>query len=277
MYKEFCITGFKESLADKTITVETNFKLDSKSITVSNVNLKLNATGKTVDYSLKTDKKNIVIQFNDWPSPNVEYYLSITNITDALDRPLKEPFGQVIIFESDIKHKIAFITPKCDEAIKSNVLEVNVKATPEDEPVKGYYYEIASDVAFCDPIKKITSADNTLQVTDLPYGQSFIRARVQDLNDSTLYGDWSEPLSFVMINNKCECEPDNCKCDCNEEDNPFIKDLLSLDPILEDPEPISLISIPANGKTKDSIYLVFDKEIDASSVPKTVIAYRRDL
>lgn len=277
MYKEFCITGIKESIANKTITVETNFKLDKKSVTLSNVNLKVNSTGELVDYSLIAENKNIIIQFKDWPSPNVEYYLSITNITDALDRPVKQPFSQIVIFESAIKQKIAFIKPTCDEAIKSNVLEVNVKATPEDEPVKGYYYEIASDVAFCDPIKKIPSAENTIQVTDLPYGQSFIRARVQDLEDSTSYGEWSEPISFVMINNKCECDPENNTCNCIEEDNPFIDDILSIDTVLEDVAPIELIGIPANGMTKDSIYLVFDKEINPSSVPKTIIAYRRDL
>lgn len=271
MYNEFSITGIKTSIANKSITIETNMKLNEKSVSMSNVNLKYNDSGKTVDYTLVTDKKNIIIQFVDWPSPNTEYFVSISNITDVLDRPIKLPFNQVIIFDSEIKQKIAFITPTCDEAIKSNVLEVIVKATPEDEPVKGYYYEIASDVAFCDA-RKIASAENTIQITDLPYGQSFIRARVQDQDNVDVYGEWSETISFVMINNKCD---DNCQCEMEE--NPFIEDMLSLDPVLVDELPIELVTIPSNGKTLESLYLVFDKDIDPKSIPLFVAAYRRDL
>lgn len=124
-------------------------------------------------------------------------------------------------------------------------------------------------MAFCDPIKTLTTSDDKVLFTDLPTGQSFIRCRVQENND--MYGEWSQPISFVIINSN-----DN-DCDNPQNDSPFIDDLLSLNPILIDNTPIKLISVPANGNTQQSIYLVFDKEIDPNNIPDKIVAYRRDL
>ena len=278
MYNEFSIIGMTHSMANKSIIVETNFKLDPDSVNMTTVKVKNGSTGEMQDYSLSVDRKDIIITFTKMPTPNTRYYVSITDIKDALERTLKNYFNQTIIFETtDVKHKVAILKPFNGEAIENNIIEVNVKATPDDEPVNGYYYEIASDVAFCDPIS-LTTDSNLVSFTDVPTGQCFVRCRVQDLNDPSIFGEWSNPVAFIALNNQCNNKDHEDLENTNiDNDNPIIDDLLSLQEVLVDVGPIQIERIPGNGKTGDSFYIVFDKEIDPSSVPEKIVAYRRDL
>lgn len=278
MYNEFSITGITHSMADKNIVLETNFKLNPDTVNMTTVKVKNGNTGTIEDYTLSVDRKNIVIEFVKMPTPNTRYYVSVTDIKDALDRTLKNHLNQTIIFETtDVKHKVAILKPFNGEAIENNIIEVNVKATPDDEPVNGYYYEIASDVAFCDPIT-LTSDSDSVTFTDVPTGQCFVRCRVQDLSDPSIFGAWSTPVAFIALNNGCNNPDHNNLENINTaDDNPIIEDLLSLKEVLVDVGPIKLESIPGNGKTSKTFYVVFDKEIDPSSVPNKIVAYRRDL
>ena len=284
MYNEFSITGITHSLADKNIVLQTNFTLDPNSVNMSTVKVKNSSTGIIEDYTLTVKKKDIVIEFVKMPTPNIGYHVSATDIKDALERTLTNHLNQTIIYEAkDVKYKVAITKPFSGEAIKSNIIEVNVKATPEDDgPVPGYYYEIASDVAFCDPIT-LTSTSNTVSFEKVPTGQVFVRCRVQDVNDPTIFGEWSDSVAFIALNSQIESGggSDNSQQGCNHptqpEDNPIIEDLLNLHEVLQDVGPIKLERIPGNGKTSKSFYLVFDKEIDPTSVPQTIVAYRRDL
>lgn len=276
MFNEFCVTGIKDSLADKTITVQTNFKINPKTVNLKTVVLKTAQSGGIVNYTVTTDNSSIVIEFNDWPMTNTDYYLIVSkDIEDALGRKVKNPFEKTINFSSQIKHKIAILKPRANEAIRDSIIEVNVKATPEDDLEKGYYYEIASDVAFCDVIKQLLTQEEQVIFNELEDGQYFLRCRAQDLNNND-YGPWSDTIEFVILNDT------NCKCeetendDINQEDNPFLEDLLSLDVVL-DTQPIQLLTVPTNGKTEEQLYLVFDKEIDPKSLPNTIMAIRRDL
>lgn len=276
MYNEFSITGITHSMADKNIILETNFKLDPDSVNMTTVKVKNSNTGEIIDYTLSTKRKNIVITFKQSPTPNTRYFVSVTDIKDALERTLKNYFNQTIIFEAtDVKHKVAISKPFDGEAIKNNIIEVNVKATPDDDidSINGYYYEIASDVAFCNPIS-LSSSSNSVVFNNIPTGQCFVRCRVQDLNDSSIFGEWSKPVAFIALNSNCSDGSDDC---CETEDNPVIEDLLSLQEVLIDVGPIKLERIPGNGKTSSSFYVVFDKEIDPASVPDKIVAYRRDL
>lgn len=276
MYNEFSITGITHSIADSNIVIETNFKLDPDSINISTVKVRNSSTGEIEDYTLSVNRKNIVIKFTKMPTPNTRYYVSVTNIKDALERTLKNHLNQTIIFETtDVKHKVAILKPFSGEAIENNIIEVNVKATPDDEPVNGYYYEIASDVAFCNPIT-LASDSNFVSFTDVPTGQCFVRCRVQDLNDSSIFGEWSEPIAFIALNNKCN-NKDHEDIKDIDDNNPIIEDLLSLQEVLVDVGPIQIERIPSNGNTAKTFYIVFDKEIDPSSVPDKIVAYRRDL
>lgn len=271
MYNEFSIIAITHSLANKNIIISTNFSLNPDSVNMTTIKVKNSNTGIIEDYTLTVDKKDIVIEFTKTPTPNTGYFVSVTDIKDALDRTLKNHLNQTVVFEStDIKYKVAITKPFSGEAIKNNIVEINVKATPDDEYIQGYYYEIASDVAFCNPIT-LASDSNFVNFTDIPTGQNFIRCRVQDINDPSIHGEWSDIVSFIALNEQCDNECENI------DDNPIIEDLLSLQEILVDVGPIKLQSIPGNGNTSNSFYLVFDKDIDPSSVPDTIVAYRRDL
>lgn len=279
MYNEFSITGITHSIADKNIILETNFKLNADSVNMSTVKVKNSSTGLIEDYTLAVNKKNIVITFVKTPTPNTRYYVSVTDIKDALDRTLKKYFNQTIIYETtDVKHKVTITKPFSGEAVKNNIIEVNVKATPDDDidSINGYYYEIASDVAFCNPIT-LLSTSNSVAFTDVPTGQCFVRCRVQDINDPSIFGDWSDSIAFIALNNNCGNEDHNNQANINTEDNPIIEDLMSLQDVLMDVGPINLERIPGNGKTSSSFYLVFDKDIDPASVPDKIVAYRRNL
>lgn len=281
MYNEFSITGITHSLANKNIILETNFKLDPDSINMTTVKVKHNVTGKMQDYSLSVDKtkKNIVIEFNQMPTPNTGYLVSVTDIKDALERTLKNYLNQTVIFEAtDVKHKVAITKPFSGEAIENNIIEVNIKATPEHDidSINGYYYEIASDVAFCNPMTLLSSS-SSVTFTDVPTGQCFIRCRVQDINDTSIFGEWSEPISFIALNSGCDNPEHDNQITTSTEENSIIEDLLSLEEVLVDVGPIKIERIPGNGKTASSFYIVFDKDIDPSSVPDKIVAYRRDL
>lgn len=278
MYNEFSITGLTHSLANSNIIIETNFKLDPDSVNMTTVKVKDSRTGKIEDYTLSVDRKNIVIKFMKMPTPNTRYYVSVTDIKDALERTLKNYLNQTVIFETtDVKHKVAIVKPFNGEAIENNIIEVNVKATPDDEPVNGYYYEIASDVAFCNPIT-LLSESSSVNFTDVKTGQCFVRCRVQDINNPSIFGEWSDTISFIALNNKCNNKDhENLETTEKENDNPIIEDLLSLQEILVDVGPIQIERIPSNGNTSNTFYVVFDKDIDPSSVPDKIVAYRRDL
>lgn len=270
MYNEFCITGLTTSLANKQIIVETNFKLNPNSVTKETVIVKLEESEDPVEYTLVADNSNIIIEFTNWPLTDTNYSLTVTkDLEDALEREVNNPFVKTVNFESQVKHKIAVEKPSASEAIKDSIIKVLVKATPEDDLVKGYYYEIASDVAFCNVSNKLLTDLNEVEFTDLKDGQYFLRCREQDLKDENLFGQWSDVVDFVILK-ECICKEEN-------KDNQFLEDLLSLDVVLTDIEPIEVLTVPANGRTQESIYIVFDKEIDPTSVPETVLALRRDL
>ena len=203
MFNEFSITGVTHSLADKNIVLETNFKIDPESVNMTTVKLKNSDAGVLEDYDLHVENKNIIITFTKPPIPNIKYHVSVTNIRDVLDRTLKYHLNQTIIFKADdVKHKITIIKPFNGEAVENNTIEVKVKATPEDEPAKGYCYEIASDVAFCDP-KTLISDKDTVNFTEIPTGQCVVRCRIQDINNASIFGEWSDIVSFIALNNGC--------------------------------------------------------------------------
>lgn len=276
MFNQFCITDIKLSLAEKTITLIANFKIDEKTVDINSVKVKSMATGAIEDYTLSVDKKQIIIQFRDWPKQNYNYLVvASTEIKDKLDRPLESSLNKVVSFESQIKHKVQIIEPKKTETIKGNEVLIRVRTTPADKDIKSYFYQISNDKAFCNIIhEQVTDTEEIFFLIDKD-GQYYLRARVQDRANPELIGEWSDIVDFVMI----ETNKDNTcdKEDTEEELSPFLEDMLSMDTVLMDELPLKIIGIEPNGKTGENMYIYFNQKIDLSTMPKNMLVIRRDL
>lgn len=272
MFNEFCITGIVTSVSEKTITIQTNFSLNKSSITRRNVKVNY-GDGSICDYTVACDNKNIIITFTDWLSPNTQYFLYVSKIEDALNRTLRSPFEKIITIQSGIVNKVAILKPVNNEAIKNNIIEIEVKATPEDD-IKQFYYEISSDVAFSNIIESITTKDNFITVsnTNFESGQYFVRCRVQDA-DNNLFGNWSEPIGFIYI--KEDINKPNTTNNCEHDE--FIDEMLSVDSIIMEMNPLTILSGPNHGSTDESIFITFDRPIDPKSLPSVITLTRRDL
>lgn len=276
MFNQFCINDIKLSLSNKTITIVTNFKIEERTVNLNTVKLKDTYTGAVEDYTLLVKGSEIIITFRDWPKHNHPYMISVsTEVLDKLERPLNAPLNKTVMFESQIKYKTKIIRPKATETIKGKELSIKVTTTPEDETIKDYLYQVALDNAFCNIVHELNTSDSEAYFTFNADGQYFVRARVQDNNNSDAIGQWSETIDFVMVNTNLNVD---CECEEKEEElSPFLEDMLSMDTVLMDIKPLEIIGIEPNGKTDKTMLIYFNQNIDIKSLPNHVLMLRRDL
>lgn len=276
MYKEFCITDISLSLPNKTITLKANFKIEEKSVNLNTVKLKDSKTGQLEDYTLEVKGYRIIITFRDWPKQNHEYSITVSNeIADKLERSLNSSFTKTVMFESQVKYKANIVEPNPSETIKGNDTTIKITVTPEEDAVKEYNYQIASDSAFCDIVHDFKTDELEALFSFDEDKQYFARVRVLE---GDAIGEWSPVVDFVMIdtNKDNECEEDCC-CDKNTKDelSPFLEDMLSMDPVLMDIKPLEIISVEPNGKTSDQMLIYFNQDLE--EVPNHLLMLRRDL
>ena len=283
MYKEFCVTDLKLSLPNKSITIGTNFKIEEKTVNLSTVKLKDASNGDLQDYTVETKGSRIIVYFKDYPKQNYKYIISVSKeITDKLDRNLNSSFEKTIEFESQIKYKTSIVSPKSNQTIKGKDLNISINISPDDDEVeKLYNYQVSLDTAFCDIVYDCTTEDKECLSAIENDGQYFIRARVISKEDNNVVGEWSEVIGCVMV------ETNDCTCDDNEEEgndisnnnkeelSPFLEDMLSMDPVLMETEPLKIINIEPNGMTGETMFVYFNQDLE--EIPDNLLMLRRDL
>jgi len=117
------VQGAYADLALKQIIIETNFKIDTSSISMDNILLykclEDNTHDRVTNYSLGVDKsgKNIVIQFENYPEDNSRYYIIVKNLVELMHGSIsvesKKGIGSMFTVD------LPFSIPKIDELSSS--------------------------------------------------------------------------------------------------------------------------------------------------------------
>lgn len=288
MQSVFNITSITGDYSNKTITIITTFAVDKDTVNKKNVVLADASSGTTVIYKLSVEDKNIIITLKDWPLEDSSYQVNVTNIKDMLGRDLVTPLTKMIIFKADTKLKARILTPINNEGVKAkhNLIYYSIEqlnpngsttvnnrpeeAIVEDESDVKYQFEFASDIAFFNIVKSISSqyTDGYIQLDNAQY---YFRARIIE---NEYYSDWSDTITFTVIPEACT-DTDDTLTDNQKEY--LDKVLAPIDFFLDDEEDIQIVSRTSNGNTDNEFYIEFNMDIDPESLPDKIIAYRRDL
>lgn len=215
-YNDFSIVNVFPDFTNKSLIIETNFKVDPTSVDTNTVKFYDYDNSKLYIYTLKCDNKRIIIQMIDAPVCGLRYFLHIIGIKDALGRTLKTQYNDYIIFNYDVRTKITVMSPVSRTTYNSKIIDIKLKAAEIEEGIR-YKIEISPDASFfkkladiqcneanikLDSTEESISINNSsidgdvvkVSVTIEKDGQLFIRARAE-LSDDTV-GDWSEVISF---------------------------------------------------------------------------------
>lgn len=274
------VQGAYADLALKRIIIETNFKIDTSSISMDNILLykclEDNTHDRVTNYSLGVDKsgKNIIIQFENYPEDNSRYYIIIKNLVDKLGRQLKENYDRYILFSYNIKTKVTITNPKEQYVSKDNNIEIKMATSCEDKGIK-YRLEISRDVAFfkndyivlSDNKEEIQLSDNvnysligcTIEQSEISVlinfkndGQYYIRARAE--KDKNIAGKWCDSIVSFSITTAESPLKDN---------SGFLNDFLFSDVLYdESPEPLKIVSSTSDGTTSQQFFIEFNKDIE---------------
>lgn len=198
MRNEFCIISFDASIANKQITILTNFRVDETSVnreTVRFVNLN---TGLLEPYTVRTDDKYIIIDLTVEPKLNTRYMIQVADIKDMLNRPVNNPFTRDVMFEQSIKSKLKVLAPNQNHAFRTNIIEIEIDVISEENENLDYCYEISSDVAFFNVVQNVKSEKQKISVT-LEDGQYYFRVRAVNHDDPEDFTVWTDMQSFVVL------------------------------------------------------------------------------
>lgn len=307
MHSVFNVTSIAGDYSNKTITIQTNYIVDESTVNKQNVKLVDASSGTTIIYKLSTDKDKIIITLKEWPIPNNTYQVNVTFIKDKLGRDLVYPLTKNIEFKADTKLKARIVYPQNNEAVKRehnlvyfSIHQINadetITAKPKPElqkimnlPIHNedvsdnstieailgvesdikYHIEFASDIAFSYIVKDYIS-EFTDGLIELDNGQYYARARIIE---DEMHGDWSETVTFTVA-------PDTCEHNniLSEAQKQYLDEVFApVDFFLDDEEDLVIVSKSPNGETLSEFYIEFNLDLDPDSIPKQIIAYRRNL
>ena len=136
MYVDFSVTHITANFSDKTITVRTNFVIDKTTVNFNTVKFFITINGENkllTDYVLTCNGKDMVIELNEYPYEDDEYYIFIKGIRDRLGRELSEPYMKTVSFSPNIATKLTIQSPEHMAAIKSKKVHVEVTILDDDE------------------------------------------------------------------------------------------------------------------------------------------------
>ena len=136
MYADFSVAESFSDFSSKSITIKTNFIVDSTTVTPDTVKLFITEDGKNnliSDYTLSSESKTIKIELLDYPDENDEYYIYVNGVRDRLGREFKYPYRQKISFSPNIATKLTIQSPEHMAAIKSKKVHVEVTILDDDE------------------------------------------------------------------------------------------------------------------------------------------------
>lgn len=276
----FSVLGAYADLALKQIIIETNFLINPKSVTMDNILLyevsndnENHKLTKFFSLSLDETKKNIIIQFEDYPKDNSKFFIIVKNLIDKLDRELKYNYDKYIVFSYNIKTKVSINNPLDQSVLKDNNVEFNIATSCEDKEIK-YRIEISHDVAFfksdslllSDNKKEEIILSNNLDYDFIGYdidsknikalivfktdGQYYIRARAEKQENIT--GKWSDIVSFSITTAKSPMQ----------DSSGFLNDFLYSDVLYEeDYKQLEELSSTPDAITNQEFYIEFNKNI----------------
>jgi biopolymer transport protein ExbD len=198
----------------------------------------------------------------EWPQPNIEYIISIQNLTNVLGDALVSGVRRKIIFVSSITSKVQITYPAFNEVITDLKLKWQETAVDPNQPlVNSYYIEISTEANFYNIVKKTEVQDRTeIDLTDVTKKQYYVRVRAQKDGE---YGSWSDVVTFVVGDSADVPGPifDDGDSSVNEEP------IFSAD--------MQIVSAPANGETPASFIIEFDCEVDPDSIEDIIVLRRR--
>ena len=268
----FCVTGIITDLSQKSIVVETNFKVNSKSVSYSTVKVYdiTEDVNSEVPYKLEVDKSNIIIALEHYPHSDRKYYIVVQNIRDLIGRTLDTLYEREITFTYDVKTKTKINLPSDEYVSRSKDIEFNVAISDEDEGVK-YRFQISSDIAFysneCIVVTDkdriynsdtdkfnvcgFTIKDNILSglVQFNVDGQYYIRCRAEKAQ--TIVGDWSDVISFIVTTSTPM-----------DDKSGFLDDMLYTDSLfIDELEPVKVLNKSEDLSTDSEFYIEFNKDV----------------
>ena len=250
MFNDFCITSIFTDLSLRKVVIETNFKVDERTVNLETVQFVSCKSGLLENYKLQVEDKNIVLTLNEWPSLEEEYMIKITDIKDLLDRSLNSPVSKKIVFVTDIKSKVKVVKPVDNETLTTNTIEIEIKAISEEEQDLNYRFEISSDVAFFNIVETVVTKELATKVS-LKDGQYYLRTRAENEKDC---GDWSEVINFLVVA--------NATCECKDKNDDFLDDvLISSDFFMEEKKAPIIIEKTQNGLTDSEFYIILNKNV----------------
>jgi hypothetical protein len=257
MYQDFSIVTIDTNLKDKSVVITANFDVDPETVTDSNIVLLDRLMRNEVEYSASVEGTVITLSLLEWPTPNVEYILRIQNLKTVLGDSLSSGIRRKVIFKSAICSKAKIIYPAFDEVITDLRLEwQEILVNPTDMYVNSYYIEISTENAFNNLLKHVeVTANTSIDLTDLPKGQYYVRIRVQD---SLGYGEWSEVITFVVADHSMPPEP---PIDPDDDDVIYIPEM-------------NITSSVDNGITPAYILIELDHDIDPASIANIIVTRR---
>jgi hypothetical protein len=268
MFQDFRITAVSTDIRTKSILLNTNFDIDPA--TVNDATVQVYDRVSSIESEIKAEVvngKDILITFKEWPKPNVEYMIRVSDLKTVLGEPLVSGLRRKIVFESSICSRLAIISPAYNEVITNlKVVWKEVLAESTDTLVGSYYLEISTENAFHNLVRDtIVTSSTELDIRDIPNGQYYVRGRVQKDNEYSL---WSDVITFLVGDESAN--PDPIYDPEDGEPLPSDDDMPIYNP------DIQIVSVSEDGITPESIMIEFDCDIDPASIVD-IILIRRSL
>ena len=195
MFKEFNLLSVKSVAVDKFIDLTFNFDIRSDSVRGDSIIMTRVRDDKHIPFRMTVKNDLIRLEFDDWFSPNEEYFLIINKeIQNIVGHRLLHTVRRRLVFKSEITNKVRIVSPYMHEKIQtlSFVLEDS-----GETPFGNYYVELATENKFYNTAyhSEIAETEFTFVIEpDLPPGQYYVRARAQKDGE---YGPWSNIATFI--------------------------------------------------------------------------------
>lgn len=311
MQSIFNVTSITGDYANKKIIILTTFTVDSTTVNKKNVNVCEASSGTIVIYKLSVEDNKIIITLKEWPSTSDLYQITVKNLKDTLGRELITNVSKDIKFNVESKYKAEITSPVNNEAVLSqhgllnfsicrinedNTITTNIDKElkksislptyssnlkkPEKEAILdseadiSYEFQFASDMAFFNIVKEYKS-EYTSGSIELDNGQYYMRARV--VEQKTKIGDWSDTITFTLVPDCLDIKDDELSDFLTEAEKDYLNDVLApVEMFLSDETELKILSTSMNGEDIDEFYIEFNLDLDKSTLPEKIIAYRRD-
>ena len=289
MFKEFNLLSIQSDASEKRIDLTFNFDIRPETVKGDSLVITRAQDDKHIPFRYTVVNDLIRLDFDDWFTPNVEYFIVISKeIQNIIGHTLLHTIRRRLVFKTEITNKVKITSPYMYEKIDTLhfVLEDN-----GDIPCDRYYVEIAPENRFYNPIYK-AEADGTefeFHIPELKPGQYYIRVRAQQGEE---YGPWSPVATFIY---KEEPEPEfpiqpvggdkdmpgafddlyNARTEILDEN--ILAEQEETAEVIEVEQDLEILAYPENGITPSNRQFVFefDKEIDPDLI-ESVIVIRKD-